>query len=274
MWASIKTEAIILSVAPWREADRRYCALTPGHGKLEFFGRGAGKPLAKLASHLDPCTILDLEIIRGARSVTVIGVERRQSFSTLSTSLDHRLLALTSLGLLDKIIREEQEDAVLYGELTTWLKFLDTQESLHPTRSTFLLSGFLLRLMRQLGYNVALDHCVGCEGDILPLSFRWHGGRGGLVCSSCIATNPGEWFLATPLRQEVVQLMRLARDSSYDGLYRYPLKGADVSSLASCLHDTILYHVPGATDRPFWTGILPLQTLAIPPLANPVPVQL
>lgn len=258
MWASIKTEAILLSSAPWREADRRYSALTLGHGKLEFLGRGAAKPLAKLSPHLGPCAILDLEIIRGAHSVTVIGVERKHAFKNIAESIDHRLLALTSLGLLDKIIHEEQEDAVLYGELTTWLHFLESQSVLHPTRSTFLLSGFLLRLMRQLGYNVALDHCVGCEGEIVPLSFRWHGGRGGLVCSNCIAKNPGEWFLATPLRQEVVQLLRLARDSSYDGLFRYPLKGADVASLASCVHDTVLYHVPGHPTQPFWSGILPL----------------
>lgn len=256
MWASVKTEAIILSVAPWREADRRYKALTPGYGKLEFIGRGALKAKAKLSAHLDPCAILDLEIIRGAHSTTVIGVERRSAFKRIATSIDHRLLALTSMSLLDRTIQVEEEDAALYEELTMWLHFLETQEDLHATRSTLLLGGFLLRVMRQLGYNMALDRCVSCEDDIVPLSFRWHGGRGGLVCSDCVQTHRGELFAAVPIREEVVTLMRLARDSSYEGLLRFPLKGADVSAFASCVQDNLMYHVPGYADRPFWAGIM------------------
>lgn len=257
MWASVKTEGIVLSVAPWREADRRYRVLTPGYGKVECIGRGALKPKAKLASHLEPCAILDLEIIRGARSTTVIGVERSLAFSRLATSVDHRLLALTSMSLLDRTTQLDEEDADLYETLTGWLKFLEEQESLHATRSTLLLGGFLLRVMRQLGYNVSLDECVGCREAILPLSFRWHGGRGGLVCSSCIQKDRGEWLAAVPIREEVVTLMRLARDCEYGVLMRFPLKGADVSAFASCVQDTLLYHVPGYADRPFWSGILP-----------------
>lgn len=274
MWSSVKTEAIVLSTAPWREVDRRYRAMTPGFGKVEFVGRGALKPKAKLAAHLEPCAILDLEIIRSARSTTVIGVERKFAFSRLATSIDHRLLALTSLGLLDRTTHLEEEDAGLYNELTTWLQFLETQETLHATRSTFFLGGFLLRVMRQLGYNVALDHCVGCEGDISPLSFRWHGGRGGLVCSTCINKSPGEWFMAVPIREEVVTLLRLGRDSSYNGLLRFPLKGTDVSAFATCVQDTLLYHVPGYADRPFWSGILPKTEAPHNNLANPAVVQL
>lgn len=248
--------------------------MTPGFGKVEFIGRGALKPKAKLAPHLEPCAILELEIIRGARGSTVIGVERQYAFSRLATSIDHRLLALTSMGLLDRTTHVEEEDAALYGELMTWLRFLEAQETLHPTRSTFFLGGFLLRVMRQLGYNMALDRCVGCESEISPLSFRWHGGRGGLVCSTCINKSPGEWFMAVPIREEVATLLRLARDSSYDGLSRFPLKGTDVSAFAVCVQDTFLYHVPGYADRPFWSGIL--QKVAVPQnnLANTVSVRI
>lgn len=262
MWASVKTEGIVLSVAPWREADRRYRVLTPGYGKVECIGRGAQKPKAKLAAHLEPCAILELEIIRGARSTTVIGVERSRAFRRIATSIDHRLLALTSMSLLDRTTQLEEEDVDLYDELTGWLHFLEGQETLHATRSTLLLGGFLLRIMRQLGYNVSLDECVGCQEPIVPLSFRWHGGRGGLVCSPCIQKNPGEWFAAVQIREEVVTLMRLARDCEYGALLRLPLKGTDVSAFASCVHDTLLYHVPGYADRPFWSGILtPMQAV-------------
>lgn len=255
MWSSVKTEAVVLFANVLREADREYRALTPGHGKLSFIGRGALKPRAKLAAHLEPCAIVELEIVRGMRSTTVIGVERMHAFRRMASSIDHRLLALTSMSLLDRVTHVEEEDRALYEELVTWLHFLETQEALHPTRSTMLLGGFMLRVMRQLGYDVSLQHCVGCREEIMPLSFRWHGGKGGLVCTDCVRRAPHDWLGSISLREEVVSLMRLARDASYGDLTRFGLKAVDVEAFATCVHDLLGFHVPGYAERPFWVGI-------------------
>lgn len=246
----------MLSTYTLREADRSYTALTPGHGKVSFIGRGALKPKAKLAAHLEPCAIVELEIVKGARSTTVIGVERQHAFKRAQTCIDHRLLALTSMSLLDRVTHLDEADRELYDELLTWLHFLETQEALHPTRSTLLLGGFLLRTMRVLGYDVALDHCVSCLEEIMPLAFRWHGGRGGLVCTDCVQRNTGEWAAARPMREEIVTLLRLARDSEYVDLTRFGLKAVDVEAFAACAHDLLGYHVPGYAERPFWVGIM------------------
>lgn len=256
MWSSVKTEAVVLSTYTLREADRSYTALTPGHGKVSFIGRGALKPKAKLAAHLEPCAIVELEIIKGARSTTVIGVERQHAFKRTQTSIDHRLLVLTSLSLMDRVTHLEEEDRGLYEELVKWLHFLETQEVLHPTRSTLLLGGFLLRTMGRLGYDVTLDRCVSCQEEIMPLSFRWHGGRGGLVCTDCTRRNQSEWVSARPMREEIVTLLRLARDSGYPGLMKFGLRASDVEAFAACTNDLLSYHVPGYAERPFWVGIL------------------
>ncbi len=218
MWSSVKTEAIVLSSYAMREADRRYCALTPAFGKLEFVGRGALKPKAKLAAHLEPCAIVVLEVIRGRSSTTVIGVERQYAFRRASTSVDHRLLVLTSLSLLDKMMQPDEEDTVLYGELLAWLHFVESQEMLHPTRSTLLLGGFLLRIMRHLGYDSAhLDE--------------------------------------SPRHAGAAILIRVARTAPYDDIIALPLKGADVEAFAVYVHELLGYYVPGYADRPFWVGI-------------------
>lgn len=218
MWSSVKTEAIVLSSIASREADRRYCALTPTFGKLEFVGRGALKAKAKLAAHLEPCAIVELEVIRGARSTTVIGVERMHAFRKMSTCIDHRLVALTSMSLLDRMLQPDEEDTVLYEELLTWLRFVESQAALHPTRSTLLLGGFLLRIMRYLGYDSA-------HLDDMPK----HAGAAILIA--------------------------LARKTPYADLVAMPLKGADVSAFAVYVHELLGYYVPGYADRPFWVGI-------------------
>ena len=110
MWSTVKTTGLVLTTTPFREADRRYSALTPEYGKIEFVGRGAQKPKAKLAAHLEPFALVDLEIVRGARSTTVIGVERSEAFGRIRGSLEHRLFAQTLFTMLEKAIRPDLSD--------------------------------------------------------------------------------------------------------------------------------------------------------------------
>jgi recombinational DNA repair protein (RecF pathway) len=236
MWSTLKTEAIVIASEPWKEADRRYRALTPGIGKLEFVGRGARKGKAKLA-----------------RSTTVIGVERREAFPTLAGSIEQRLLALAATTLIDKTVRPDLEDIVLYEELLSLLRFLNTAPVFPPTRNTFVLGGFLLRLLRHLGYDVELGACLSCKDDIRPLAFRWHEGRGGLVCTNCVLEKPQEWFSARTMDEEIVTLLRFARDAQYTDLLRPSLKADHVGVFAACVHDLMRFHVPGYVDEtPFW----------------------
>ncbi len=263
MWSALKTEAIILTAEPHREADTRYRALTPRHGKIEFIGRGARKGKAKLSAHLSLYAIVDLEIIRGARQMTVIGVERREAFSGLANSLEHRLLASAAGALLDKTVKPDFEDLDLYEEFLGLLRFLDAVPSLPLTRNTLLLGGFLLRLLRLLGYDLELTSCLSCKDDIVPLSFRWHDGRGGLVCTNCVLKFPQDWFASRAIEEEIVMLLRFARDAAYTDLLRPALKADHVGAFASCVHDLMRTHVPGYTESPYWHLIPAMEPRAI-----------
>jgi DNA repair protein RecO (recombination protein O) len=255
MWSTVKTTGLVLTTTPFREADRRYSALTPEYGKIEFVGRGAQKSKAKLAAHLEPFALVDLEIVRGARSTTVIGVERSEAFGRIRGSLEHRLFAQTLFTMLEKAIRPDLADPELFGEIVDVVRFLDAQESLPQTRSTFLLGAMILRLLSRLGYGVELHDCLACRKNVMPLAFRWHGGRGGLVCTDCATAQREDWFAARPIDEEIVTLMRLGRDKSFVDLVKYPLKGDQVEQFAQCVHDVYAYHVPGELSMPFWTGI-------------------
>jgi DNA repair protein RecO (recombination protein O) len=255
MWSTVKTTGVVLTMTPFREVDRRYSALTSEYGKIEFIGRGAQKPKAKLASHLEPFSIVHLEIVHGARSTTVIGVERAEAFGRIRSNLEHRLFTQTLFAMLEKAVRPDLADPELFQEIVDVVRFLDTQESMPQTRGTFLLGAIILRLLRRLGYDVELRDCLSCRTSVMPLSFRWHGGRGGLVCSDCVQANREDWFAARPMDDEIITLMRLGRDTSFTELIRFPLKGDHVEQFAQCVHDVYTYHVPGEISMPFWVGI-------------------
>lgn len=258
MWSTIKTPAIVLTSTPWREADRRYTALTPDFGKLEFVGRGAQKPKAKIAPHLESLAVVELEIVKGARSTTVIGVERKEAFNRIALTLEHRMLVQSLLALVDKAVKPDFEDPELYNEILRWIRFVDAQSALPTGRNTLLLGGFMLRFLRHLGYDIELSACLSCKDEVMPLAFRWHGGRGGLVCSDCVGKRPQEWFAARSMDEEIVTLMRFARDVDFPQLLRPSLRGDHIESFASCVHDLLAYHLPGYSETPFSAGVLKL----------------
>ncbi|MBU1126106.1 MAG: DNA repair protein RecO [Patescibacteria group bacterium] len=255
-WSSVKTEAVILSSHPWREADRRYRALTASHGKIEFIGRGAQKEKAKLASTLEPFAIVNVEYIKGRRSTTVIATDSHHRFRVLDTNLERRLLAESILFFLNRVTDEDEADSALYQMLIDWLLFLDDDKPLSSLRSSFLLGGFLLRLLSRLGYKVELRHCLDCKQDIFPLAFRWHARQGGLVCSDCVMAKPEEWFAAKLVSEEAIKLIRFARDERLVDLLRLPLSSEHLAVFANIVNDLVVHHLPGNWDRPFWTAIL------------------
>jgi DNA repair protein RecO (recombination protein O) len=265
-WSSIKTEGIVLRVDALREVDRRYRILTPGLGKIEVIGRGAQKRLAKLAPHLEPFSVLDLEVIQGRRRMTVISVESLKSFRGIASSLEMRLLAATSLSLLDKATHELGGGDALYPELFAWLSFLNTQPYMRSARSALLLGGYLLRVLSSLGYDVELLHCISCKDRIESDHYSWHAGQGGLVCRMCTTKSPETWFAARDVSDDLVKLMRFARDSDYSDLLRPALHGDIMERFVRRVQDLMMYHLPGNFETPFWTAILPDLTLDLEPV--------
>ena len=256
MWSSLKTHALIIAAEPFKEADRKYRALTRDFGKIEFVGRGASKGKAKLAAHLDPFALVQLELVVGKRQTTVIGAERVHTFPTVATSLEHRLLAQAAHGLLDKTLKPDLADEDLYHEVLGFMSFLDNVRELPSARGAFVLGGFLLRIMSQLGYETELDTCLSCKNAILPLSFRWHDLKGGLVCTECVLKNSQEWYTARTIEEETVALLRFARESAYEDLAKTSLRSHHVQHFSSCVHDLMRIHVPGYSEKPYWEGVM------------------
>ncbi len=259
-WSTIKTEAIILSVYSTREVDRVYRALTPKYGKVEFTGRGGQKILAKLAPHLEPFAITDIEIVKGKRSNTIISVERKFAFNGIANDLQSRTLALSSLVLLDKYTNVGDQDEALYHMLSDWLTFLNAQKDLNQGRSIFLLGSFILRLIERLGYEIEFSRCLSCKKQVKENEYRWHPGRGGLVCRVCSA-DAQDWFAAREISQEALKILRFARLSSYQDLLKLSLTGELIEAYAETVHNLVLTHIPTYFDRPFWSGVIRLENM-------------
>jgi DNA repair protein RecO (recombination protein O) len=255
-WYSVKTEGVVLKSLPFREVDRRYTIFTKDYGKIEVMGKGAQKELAKLAPTLEPFGVLNLEIVRGQVWTTVISADKIERFAKIQSSYDLRVFAQTLFHIVDMYIREADRDIQMYNLLIDWLRGIEAVDCEHPTRATFFMGGFLMRFLEQMGYQVALNNCVSCYAKIMPFSFRWHGGKGGLVCSDCVKQKESDHFAARNIDEKVLVLLRFAAEADIDEFANLRLSGALVSDFAGIVNDLVKFHIPDANERPFWEGLV------------------
>lgn len=255
-WTSIKDEGVVLHVAPFRESDRLYSILTREHGKLRCLGRGAQRLKAKLAPALEPFARVRLELVRGRHFVTVTSVETVERYWNLQTDIERRTLVSSVHGHLHHFVHEDHPDPELYALLTQWLSFLEHGKQVSGARGIFLQGALFLRLLDHFGYHVELSTCLACKCEVLPLSCRWHPGKGGLVCTECARRDSHDWFAAERIREEALMLLKFARRASLEDLMRPALKGRDIEEFAKLVHDLIEHHLPGYYDAPFYEALL------------------
>lgn len=238
------TTGIVLNKRDWRESDRVYSVLTREHGKLEVVGRGARKPLAKLAPHLEFCAEVELLVVHGRARETVAGVERKRSFVGLYDDLPKSLVAHHMLQLVDLGTREREADRFLYDEVKNFLIFLHKAPDLTSERAAFLLSAFAIKLLALLGYRPELGCCLQCREAIRPGEFHWHALKGGVVCRACVAADGEQWFSARPLSDEVLKLMRFALSERFAELLRPRLSSGVLDQYHEAVEGLLVSHFP------------------------------
>ncbi len=239
-----RTEGVVLSSRDHREADRWYSVLTREHGKIEVLGRGARKPLAKLAPHLEMPAELELLVVRGRSHDTVAGVERRRAFSRVAGDLSRLLLAGNALHMVDIGTRPNERDPILYGEVLRWLTFLDDSPPVSPERSGYLLGSFALKLMAVIGYRPEVNRCLGCTAAVAPGSYRWHALKGGVVCRPCVERDREQWFAARPMDDDALKLVRFALAERFEDQLRPHLPGQALAAFHETVESLIISHFP------------------------------
>lgn len=115
------TTGIILLKRDFREHDRIYTIYTTDHGKIEALGRGTRKITSKLASHLEPPSLVDLLIVRGKIFDHIAGAKRLEEFITLRSDFSRLLEFARIAGVFDQEVKLEHKDRYLYDFLYNFI---------------------------------------------------------------------------------------------------------------------------------------------------------
>ena len=176
--------AIVLNRRSFRGYDYRVSFYTRERGKIDLLVKGALRPNSRLASHVEPLTLLDLMVISG-RAAYVGGAVSRDCYPHIKSDFVKIVAAGGVFHRLSKLLKEHVSDEQLFDLSTSFLGLLDRQ-SADPLWYNWLAELFMYKVFEHLGYGLNIEYCRECgvalekEQEVI-FSFADHS----LFCTTC-----------------------------------------------------------------------------------------
>ena len=183
-----KTDGIVLRSLAYGESDLIMTFFTDGFGKLKGIAKGARRSKKRFVNALDLFSRSDIVFSRkNTEGLALIeACDVKEHYSGIRESLDGTLVATYFVDLVDQFSSEGKMDAALFKELHEFLGLIGSGNSTET-----LIRIFELRLLKRVGYEPVLDHCLACKTaihDIGTPAFSVH--EGGIFCERCAPAKP------------------------------------------------------------------------------------
>ena len=199
---TLKTLAIVLRHADYRENDRMLTLLSPVFGRVDALCRGCRKPKSPLLAASEWFAEGEYVLYSSAGRATVTSCLLSESFYPLRQDYDLLKYATYILAVTEIVSRPGEEALGLFTLLARSLSRL-AYKKMEPRAVT---AAFLLLLAALEGYRPRLKHCVHCgESTSLDGSARMDIDNGGLICHKCLSGRLDPGF---PVRPREILWMR------------------------------------------------------------------
>jgi len=144
--------SIVLSRRDFREFDQMISVYTKERGKLNLLARGVKKIISKNSAHLEPFSLVDIEIARGKEIDHLTKVVPINYFSNIRADFQKSLAAGFVASTTDKLIHTNELDKRIFDLLNRWLDFVN----LHSTICNLqLVDDYIVKLLNCLGYDIS-----------------------------------------------------------------------------------------------------------------------
>ncbi len=160
---TLRTEAIILRRQEIGEADRLLVLLTPAHGKLRALAKGARKPIARKAGHLELYALVDMQLARGREWYYVREAETKEPFLALREDLTRTAYASHLVELIDRFTGEQDVNRAEFALLRDALGWLCSDADPRT-----IARYFELHLLALAGFAPALHQCAIGQEELRP----------------------------------------------------------------------------------------------------------
>jgi len=187
--ALVRSEGIVLKTHALGDTSRIVVAYTRDHGLVRLVAKGARKSPSRFGVTLEPLSRSRLHFyFRNDRELHLLSQADVIAATGIGMSDLTRLAhAQAALELIDRLVWGEEPHAELYDLLA---EALDALKAAPESELPAITIAFELKLAAMLGYRPRLDACAGCGAPLAPERL-FSPSRGGLMCATCAASEPG-----------------------------------------------------------------------------------
>jgi len=237
---SQRVEAVVLRHSDWGEADRLLGLYTREMGKIRAVAKGVRKLRSRKAGHVEPFSLVSLQLSRGKDLWIVTQAELRESFQPIRDDLLKTAYAAYVLELLDRFSYEEGQNQSLFRLLAyTLTRISGGGDAFVAVRY------FEIRLLDELGYRPNLFQCVECGRDIEPEDQFFSAIQGGVRCPRCGPTQGSR-----PVSVRALRYLRHYQRSTYAAALKLPPPEPVRPELESVLNYYLTYLLERKLNSP------------------------
>lgn len=161
--AQYTTEAIIIGVKNWGEADKMVTLLSPEHGKIIATAFGSRRPKSPLAGALQMFNVVDVQLTKGERIDTVRQCTLKYHHKVMETDFNAMAYGSFVAELTANLAIENFPQVELYRKLRQILVVFGSRNP----RIIALAASY--QLLESTGMQLSYTHCVRShqpiEGD-------------------------------------------------------------------------------------------------------------
>lgn len=144
--------SIVFSRRDFRESDQMISVYTKEKGKLNLLARGVKKITSKNSAHLEPFSLVEIEVVPGKEIDHLTKVVPVNYFSNIRADFQKSLAAGFVVSTTDKLIHTNEPDKRIFDLLKNWLENLNLQ--LYNLQLTTSIDGYIIALLHCLGYDI------------------------------------------------------------------------------------------------------------------------
>ncbi|HJZ86316.1 MAG TPA: DNA repair protein RecO [Polyangia bacterium] len=187
---SFETQAVVVRVVDYGEADRILTLLTRNHGKLGVIARGARRSRRRFGPSLGLFAVgaATVRERRGAELALLTGWAPLSDPQGLASDVARMAHAGYVCEAARELSAARHADPEVFDLVVETLGVLAAAD--RPARAETLRI-FEIRLLDALGFGPVLDRCVACGATELPGGpYVFDLGSGGIVCGHCHGVGP------------------------------------------------------------------------------------
>jgi DNA repair protein RecO (recombination protein O) len=180
----LATEGIILHLFDLGEIDQIVTCYTLARGKVRAVAKGAKKSRRRFGARIEPLSRCRLQLFEKEHRalLRLDNADLLYSHQPIREDLARLGQAFHLVEILDGLTAEGQAHGHVFMLLS---RFLDDLEATETAEALTPLYEF--RLLRLLGYQPRLSHCVACDRSVTEEAALFFPDQGGVLCPRCQA---------------------------------------------------------------------------------------